>query len=124
VQSIRLNKVGIPILTKPKKNKDTPAKKKRAIPRLDQIRAALFEKDNGKCHYCQTEIKRWRTGKQEKGALSREVGTIDHVNPIAKGGSSDVSNLVLSCEICNFQKSDTPYEEFIKNTLDGKVNIG
>jgi hypothetical protein len=55
------------------------------------------------CHYCQVLI----TDKNR---------SVDHMTPIAKGGSVfDLNNLALSCKRCNRFKSDYDYNYFVKN---------
>lgn len=55
-----------------------------------EIRAAM-KKAKGKCHYCKAKVK----------AL-----TIDHVVPIAKGGTHTLCNIVFACHACNSEKRD------------------
>lgn len=40
------------------------------------------------CHYCGTP----------------NAGTVDHVIPVARGGTNDASNLVPACGPCNYSK--------------------
>lgn len=47
--------------------------------------------------------------------------TIDHFVPRAKGGTSEDSNLVGACGICNSLKSDRTYEELIAYCLHLRV---
>lgn len=59
--------------------------------------ALMFKNQKGRCWYCQKSIK--------KGYH------IEHRVPISRGGSSDPSNLVLSCAFCNLSKHDKlPHE--------------
>lgn len=51
-------------------------------------RLAIYLRDGLSCVYCGATI--------EDGAL-----TLDHVRPIAKGGTNVASNLVTSCKHCN-----------------------
>ena len=43
---------------------------------------------NPRCHYCGCQL-RW------------ENSTLDHVVPLARGGTHQASNLVLACHRCN-----------------------
>ena len=40
--------------------------------------------------------------------------TIEHVIPLSKNGSWNISNLKLSCEHCNFERLDLDFWEFHK----------
>lgn len=48
-----------------------------------------------KCYYCQKKLKK------SKG---KYIYQIDHIVPLAKGGSNDMSNLVVACPFCNGSK--------------------
>ncbi|HEX9798919.1 MAG TPA: HNH endonuclease [Thermoanaerobaculia bacterium] len=53
----------------------------------------MFKRDSFKCQYC--------------GAAAPQVLLhVDHISPVAKGGSNDITNLVTSCEACNLGKRD------------------
>lgn len=59
----------------------------------------------GVCHYCQSEV----------GA---EHLTMDHVVPLARGGTSSKNNLVPSCRACNASKKlETPVEALLRSGL-------
>ena len=48
-----------------------------------------------KCYWCGEKMEKY---------------TIDHYHPISKGGSNDISNIVLSCRKCNCSKNNmSPY---------------
>jgi 5-methylcytosine-specific restriction endonuclease McrA len=52
---------------------------------------AQYERQNGKCFYC-----------------GKKVGStyhVDHVIPLARGGSNGPENLVIACPKCNLKKS-------------------
>ncbi len=57
-------------------------------------RNSLFERDGGKCAYCKGQL------------LYEEPWHIDHIKPVSRGGTNDLTNLVLSCIRCNLEKSD------------------
>jgi 5-methylcytosine-specific restriction endonuclease McrA len=45
---------------------------------------------NNKCNYCN----------------STESLTIDHIQPLNKGGTNEIDNLQILCNICNHRKGD------------------
>ena len=56
------------------------------------LRAGVWDLSNGVCHYCGTTLHPLRDF------------TVDHVVPVARGGTNDPSNLVASCLLCNISK--------------------
>jgi len=44
----------------------------------------------------------------------------DHYEPLAYGGTNDISNIVLACPACNLSKADQPPESFLRGKLSGK----
>lgn len=62
-----------------------------------EIGSALVSES--RCWYCGT-------------ALTEKNGTTDHIQPRARGGSNDPSNLVACCKSCNFTKNAHSLEEF------------
>jgi len=64
-----------------------------------EVREYLLEKWGRKCAYC--------------GAENVPL-QVEHIHPKAKGGSNRVSNLTLSCEVCNTEKGTQPIEIFLK----------
>lgn len=59
-----------------------------------RLRFEILRRDGFKCRYCGTT------------ASEREL-RVDHVTPVALGGTDDPSNLVASCHPCNSGKSAT-----------------
>lgn len=60
-----------------------------------RLRFEILRRDNHACRYC--------------GATAPGVAlTVDHVTPVALGGSDDPTNLVTACTDCNSGKSATP----------------
>lgn len=58
-----------------------------------KIRFEVFKRDSFQCQYC--------------GESAPKVTLeLDHIEPVSKGGSNDITNLVTSCFDCNRGKSD------------------
>ncbi len=62
------------------------------------LRDSLIDREKGKCHYCSTVV--------VGPAVPNQNYDIDHMIPIAKGGTNDPTNLVLACPECNSKKRD------------------
>ena len=62
-------------------------------------RKAVFTRDGEVCAYCKTT----------EGPFH-----IDHVKPVAKGGSDELENLCVACAGCNIAKSDMALAAFLK----------
>ncbi len=58
------------------------------------VREYVFERDRYQCQGC------------HKIDISAKDLQVDHIQPLAKGGSNDFSNLQTLCSRCNLQKSD------------------
>jgi hypothetical protein len=59
-----------------------------------RTRFEVLRRDNHTCRYC--------------GAAAPDAKlTVDHVTPVALGGTDDPSNLVAACRDCNYGKSST-----------------
>jgi len=66
---------------------------RKSVPK--HLRFEILRRDNHACRYC--------------GAVAPDVKlTVDHVVPIALGGSNEPANLVTACADCNNGKSATP----------------
>lgn len=57
---------------------------------------ALFELQSGKCPYCKTKLHKTK----------RNSYHCDHIVPLSKGGTNDISNIQLLCPKCNLAKKD------------------
>jgi 5-methylcytosine-specific restriction protein A len=55
-------------------------------------RNSIFEACNGVCSYCQGTV------------LYTEPWDVDHIVPVARGGTNDRANLTLACATCNRKK--------------------
>ncbi len=64
-----------------------------------RTRYEVFERDGYTCQYC--------------GAKAPDVELhIDHIVPVSKGGTNDMTNLVTACASCNLGKSDLETTRF------------
>jgi hypothetical protein len=63
----------------------------RRVPIPTTVRRRVYARDGYTCVYC---------GRRGRGILL----TIDHVFPVALGGTNDVGNLVTACRPCNLTK--------------------
>lgn len=93
-----------PSLTDPKrirKEREKAQKLKRSAWWQNKVR-------EGVCHYCQEKF------------LPKEL-TMDHIVPIARGGTSTQGNVVPSCRACNQKKRlSTPAEELLEQLKNEK----
>lgn len=66
------------------------------MPRISlskRLRFEILKRDSFKCQYC--------------GSAAPDVLLqVDHVKPVAEGGTDDIWNLITSCQPCNSGKSD------------------
>jgi 5-methylcytosine-specific restriction endonuclease McrA len=58
-------------------------------------RRFVYWRDRGQCQYC-------------ADAVTLEKFTVDHVVPLARGGTHAAKNLVTCCKYCNKFKADKP----------------
>lgn len=61
-----------------------------------QTRFLILQRDDFACQYC---------GAKPPGAALN----IDHIIPLAEGGTNDTTNLITACEVCNKGKSDLTF---------------
>ena len=68
----------------------------------------LAKLNQGICHYCEKKF-------------TREELTMDHIVPVARGGTSTKGNVVPACRSCNATKKlGTPAEELLKKLARGE----
>lgn len=66
-------------------------KDSRRVPIPSAVRRHVYARDGYRCVYC--------------GRSGRSLRlTIDHVHPVAYGGTNDIGNLVTACRACNLTK--------------------
>lgn len=70
-------------------------------------RNRVFKRDGMRCHYCKLTVSRDVTQEHPRHA------TLDHMTPVARGGSNADDNLVCACRRCNNVKGNMPYDAFL-----------
>ena len=80
-------------LAREKAKKDAQKEKPKRKGISKKIRFEVFKRDSFACQYC---------GKSAPDV----VLNVDHIKPVAKGGSNGITNLITSCFDCNAGKSD------------------
>jgi 5-methylcytosine-specific restriction endonuclease McrA len=89
----------------------TPSRRKRrkGLSNGDAKRRTLIERDGPTCRYC----------RRHRDVIRGRRLTVDHVVPTGRGGTSDLSNLVLACELCNVDKGDKLVHEWKRRWYHG-----
>lgn len=70
--------------------------KRKPIPK--SVRFEVFKRDKFTCQYC---------GESAPNVILE----IDHINPVANGGSNEIMNLITSCRDCNRGKTDKKLDD-------------
>lgn len=80
------------------------------------FRKALFEERNGKCYICNRDmvLKSNSTNKYR-------LATVDHIVPLAKGGSNDKDNCIICCSLCNQLKGDKMLTDELRENIKNYV---
>ena len=74
-----------------------------------RLRYEILRRDDHTCRYC-------------GGRVPHVALTVDHVIPVALGGSDDASNLVAACVDCNAGKSSSnPDSELVEDVSDSAL---
>jgi len=81
---------------------DIPVDEKKELDyyNIAENRLRVFERDGFKCHYCNKQ-------------LTRFSATLDHIQPVSKGGDNSFDNLITSCLHCNSQRGNRPVMDII-----------
>ena len=68
----------------------------------------IYDKNNGRCWHCNKKLSFTNYGMiGEKGAWE-----VDHSNPVSRGGTDYLRNLVPACIGCNRSKGDLTSRKF------------
>ena len=73
---------------------------------IPENRLRIFERDGYLCYRC---------GKH----LTRFSATLDHIQPVSRGGDHSYANLVTSCLHCNSRRGNSPIMDSIANDRNG-----
>ncbi len=63
-------------------------------------RQKVFERDGYKCHYCNKQ-------------LTRFSATLDHIQPVSKGGDNSFHNLITACLHDNSERGNKPIMDYL-----------
>jgi len=78
-------------------------------PLSKKTRFEVFKRDGFSCQYC---------GEHPPKVILH----VDHIDPVALGGSNHIDNLITSCQPCNSGKSATPLSD-IPQSLQDKAEL-
>ena len=67
---------------------------------IKENRQKVFERDKYLCHYC-------------KKQLTRFSATLEHIQPVSKGGDNSYENLVTACLLHNSQRNAQPIMDYL-----------
>ena len=77
--------------------------------RTRKDRPAVYSRDGGYCRYCGVEL-------DEAGEWH-----VDHIEPVYRGGGSEMENLALACADCNLSKGTRSPAEFLAELERGSL---
>lgn len=66
-------------------------------------RLAIYDRDGFACAYCKNSV-------EDGYELS-----LDHLEPVVRGGANEASNLVTACRKCNSVRGDRDWKAFAKD---------
>ena len=88
-----------------------PARIKREREKARKLRKTqwwLTQLNRGTCHYCEKKFPALKL-------------TMDHIVPLARGGTSTPGNIVAACSECNHEKKlETPAERLLREMNEEK----
>lgn len=95
--------------------------RKKGCPKIEYgiTARALMRRDKGICHIChgKVNINDWSRNESGFFIAGNSYPTVDHVMPLAKGGSHTWDNVKLAHLKCNGEKSDREVYESINGQL-------
>lgn len=119
----------------PKQLKTSKRKSRKRKFTVYQHKEEIANRDGGwYCHYCkkpiipagtlkddpryyklETSVDEWGNVHSQHTPIGnyQSASAVDHKQPVSKGGSNELDNLVLTCWFCNSQKGDKTYDEYL-----------
>jgi len=95
-----------------RENKGRRRARKRGAPCERFTRQEIFERDDWTCYLCgRLALGEWN---------DPDEPTIDHIQPLAKGGAHTRINVACCCRRCNSLKIDFTFDEYRARVLDTK----
>lgn len=76
-------------------------------PKRRHVVAVLWEKQEGRCHYC------CRLTRMDATIEDGDQATLEHIKPRSKKGPRYGRNTVMACRDCNSTRGDIDYGEFM-----------
>lgn len=70
----------------------------------------IFERDRWRCHICGE-----KTPQRLRGTYEDRAPELDHIIPLAAGGTHTRNNVACACRRCNLLKSDRPLGQLLLN---------
>ena len=70
------------------------------------MKKTLNQEQKGICGLCGEAM--------DKDFLNNNLCQVDHLIPVAQGGSNDLSNLILAHRTCNAEKSNKTFRQYVQ----------
>jgi CRISPR/Cas system Type II protein with McrA/HNH and RuvC-like nuclease domain len=96
-------------ITQPTSPSEKSLKRKRAY-RRRLVR--LYDHQDGRCFYC--DCKMYLHHRHPSKTNKKKMATIEHIVPASQGGTTRLSNVVISCNRCNRIRGVVRHELFKK----------
>ena len=78
-----------------------------------KIRDEVAARDGWRCRYCGCAVVRPPAGRNHTAAEAPTIASLDHWIPRSRGGSDELTNLVMSCRPCNDEKASLTGPEYL-----------
>jgi hypothetical protein len=75
-----------------------------------RLRFEVFKRDGFECQYC---------GATPPGVLLH----CDHIDPVSRGGLTEMDNLVTACQACNLGKSNVPLNQVTQGMAERAAEV-